>query len=99
MLGSENVLVLGRESVELEALRGALGERGFRHLLCEGGPQLLTALLAVGEVDELCMSMVPELVGGEHPRITTGPSLEQPLDLVVLLEEGGTLLGRWLTSA
>jgi hypothetical protein len=39
---------------------------------------------------------VPTLVGGSHPRITDGPELDRPLELGLLLEEGGTLLGRWL---
>ena len=96
LLGRENVLVLGRETVELAAVREALLDRGHRSLLCEGGPQLLTALLAAGQVDELCVSMVPKVVGGAHPRITTGAEVDGSLELGVLLEEGGTLIGRWL---
>ena len=97
LLGADHVLVMGEDTVELAAIRAALGERGLHHLLCEGGPQLLAGMLAAGEVDELCMTLVPQLVGGEHPRITAGPDLGRPVELGVLLEEGGTLLGRWLT--
>lgn len=97
LLGEDNVLVLGRQAVSLGSFRDALAERGLRNLLCEGGPQLLTGLVEVGAVDELCVTVVPGLVGGEHPRITVGPQLDRPLELGVLLEEGGTLLGRWLT--
>ena len=97
LLGADHVLVLGDDTVELGAVRGALADRGLHHLLCEGGPQLLAGMLAAGAVDELCLTVVPRLVGGQHPRITTGPGLERPLELGVLLEEGGTLLGRWLT--
>lgn len=97
LLGHDDVVVLGRETVELGALREALVGRGHRSLLCEGGPQLLSGLLEAGEVDELCVSMVPRLVGGPHPRITGGPDVDVPLDLGVLLEENGTLIGRWLT--
>jgi len=97
LLGAENVVVLGRDAVDLGAVRQALLERGHRSLLCEGGPQLLTGLLEVGAVDELCLTVVPGLVGGSHPRITVGPEVDRPLELVVLLEEAGTLLGRWLT--
>jgi riboflavin biosynthesis pyrimidine reductase len=98
VLGPENVLVLGEDSVRLDAVRGALAERGHRSLLCEGGPQLLSGLLETGQVDELCVTVVPTLVGGEHPRITAGPDVVRPLELGVLLEDGGTLLGRWLVG-
>ena len=97
LLGHENVLVLGEETVDLAAVRPVLEERGFRSLLCEGGPQLLTGMLAAGAVDELCVTVVPGVVAGEHPRITSGAGVDQPLELGVLLEEDGTLLARWLT--
>lgn len=97
LLGEENVLLLGQETVSLGGLQAALGDRGLRNLLCEGGPQLLAGLLDARAVDELCVTVVPQLVGGEHPRITVGPEIDRPLELGVLLEEGGTLLGRWLT--
>lgn len=97
LLGEDNVLVLGQEVVDLGSVKDALVERGHGNLLCEGGPQLLTGLLDAGAVDELCVTVVPRLVGGEHPRITEGPGLGGSLELGVLLEEGGTLLGRWLT--
>jgi riboflavin biosynthesis pyrimidine reductase len=97
VLGDPQVIVLGEDSVELGSLRDVLQERGFSSLLCEGGPQLLADVLAAGLVDELCVTVVPGLVGGDHPRITTGPDVERPLELGVLLEEDGTLLGRWLT--
>lgn len=98
LLGTDHVLVLGEESVDLGAVRGALADRGLRHLLCEGGPRLLSGLVAAGAVDELCMTLVPGLVGGDHPRIVSGPDVERSLDLGVLLEEGGTLLGRWFLT-
>ncbi len=98
LLSAENVLVLGRDAVELGSLRDALVHRGHRSLLCEGGPQLLTALLEVGAVDELCLTVVPGLVGGSHSRITAGPEVDRLLELAVLLEEDGTLLGRWIST-
>ena len=98
LLGPDNVIVLGQDTVELGAIRGALVDRGHQSLLCEGGPTLLTGLLDAGAVDELCVTTVPALVGGgENPRITGGPDLAADLALGVLLEEDGTLLGRWLT--
>ncbi|MGY2701614.1 MULTISPECIES: dihydrofolate reductase family protein [unclassified Nocardioides] len=98
LLGDEHVLVLGSQRVDLPLLKQRLAERGLTQLLCEGGPHLLRDLLAAGAVDELCATIVPRLVGGEHPRITQGPPVDVPLQLHLLLEHAGTLLGRWTVS-
>ncbi len=95
LLGTDQVLVLGGQDVHLASLRPALAGRGLRDLLCEGGPHLLRDLLAAGAVDELCATWVPLLVAGNGPRITAGAALDVPLSLRLLLEEDGTLLGRW----
>ena len=79
-------------------MKAALAERGLRNLLSEGGPYLLRDLLAAGVVDELCVTFVPRVVAGVHPRITEGASVDVPMGLALLLEEDGTLLGRWLVE-
>jgi riboflavin biosynthesis pyrimidine reductase len=96
LLGDEQVLVLGQHRVDLAALKSALAERGLTSLLSEGGPQLFRGLLAEGVVDELDLTVVPRLLAGEHPRITVGPPVDLALTPALLLEDGGTLLGRWL---
>jgi riboflavin biosynthesis pyrimidine reductase len=96
LLPAEDVLVLGSHRVDLRAMRRRLEERGFLHILCEGGPHLLRDLLDEGVVDELDATVVPRLVSGLHPRVTDGPPIDVPLRLSTLLEERGTLLGRWL---
>jgi riboflavin biosynthesis pyrimidine reductase len=98
VLGEEQVIVVGDDEVDLSALRSELLIAGFRNLLSEGGPHLLGDLLAAGVVDELCVSVVPRLVGGPHPRIAVGEGLHVGLEVAVLLEEAGTLLGRWLVT-
>ena len=97
LLGDDQVLVLGQHRVDLAELKRTLVGRGLTRLLSEGGPQLLSGLLAEGVVDELDFTVVPRLLAGDHPRITDGPPVDLPLTLALLLEDGGTLLGRWLT--
>ena len=98
-LGADAVLLAGDDSVDLPTALDALAERGLRHLLCEGGPTLLAAALAVGVVDELALSVVPTLVGGDGTRITSGAALGGadgiPLVPRLLVEEAGTLMGLW----
>lgn len=94
LLGAEHVIATGG-AVDLATLRGTLSERGMRVVLSEGGPSLLADLVAAGVLEEICMTLVPRMVGGEHPRICAGPDLDADLRLTTLLEEGGTLLGRW----
>ncbi|WP_051218351.1 dihydrofolate reductase family protein [Nocardioides insulae] len=86
----------GGGPADLRRLVEELYAAGHRRLLCEGGPTLLSGLLGAGVVDELCTTIVPRLVGGEHHRIVNGPPLDVPLELASLVEQEGTLLARWL---
>lgn len=95
VLGQEQVLVLGEEDVDLVALRERLVGRDLGRVLTEGGPRLLRDMVAVGVVDEICLTVVPHVIGGEHPRILTGEAVAAEMHPRLLLEEAGTLLGRW----
>ena len=90
------VLVTGRDlPTELPALIAALHERGMTRLLCEGGPALLTAFLAAGLVDELCLTTAPLLVG-EGLRLVAW--LERPVSLSLtslIHDDPGVMLARW----
>lgn len=95
LLGEDRVLVLGETQPDLVLLRHTLVERGHENILCEGGPHLARDLLAARVVDELCLTTVPRLISGDHLRLAAGPPVDVPLDLRLLIEEDGTLLGRW----
>jgi riboflavin biosynthesis pyrimidine reductase len=92
-----DVLVAGDAEVDLARAVERLGERGFRHVLAEGGPSLNGALAAAGVIDELCLTLAPLLVSGDAKRIVTGPALVPPpgLTLRSLCEEGGYLFLRY----
>lgn len=99
-LGPEQVLVLGHDTVDLVAMVEELARRGMARMLTEGGPRLLRDMVAARVLDEVCLTVVPHLIGGEHPRILTGDGVEDaPFAPRLLLESGGTLLGRWLRAA
>jgi riboflavin biosynthesis pyrimidine reductase len=61
--GVADVLTAGAGAVDLGSALKALGERGLRHVLCEGGPTLNTGLAATQLVDELCLTLSPKLAG------------------------------------
>ncbi|MFL6158701.1 MAG: dihydrofolate reductase family protein [Marmoricola sp.] len=98
LLGEEHVIVAGESQVDLVAVKAALSDRGLRNLLSEGGPSLLRDLLASGAADELTLTWVPRVIGGVHPRIVMGDALDLDLRPALLLEQDGTLLGRWLVG-
>jgi riboflavin biosynthesis pyrimidine reductase len=95
VLGDENVIVVGSDRVDLVAARKSLEDKGFRRILSEGGPSLFGAMLDAGVVDEVDLTWAPTLVGGGPGRITAGPSVDLALTPMVMLEEDGTVLGRW----
>ena len=98
LLGDDHVLVLGSHRVDLARMRDELVDRGYQHLLSEGGPHLLRDLLDQGCVDEVDTTTTPLLVCGRHPRITDGPPVDVPLELRTLVEQDGTLMARWTTA-
>lgn len=94
-LGDANVIVRGTDGVDLDAAIRDLAARGLNRILCEGGPHLMRDLVATGHLDELCLTIVPAVIAGDHTRITAGASVVQDLVPRVLIESEGTILGRW----
>jgi len=68
-----DVLVAGDVEVDLVRAVEMLGERGFAHVLAEGGPSLNGALAGAGVLDELCLTVAPRPPWA--PLTSTSPSL------------------------
>lgn len=96
LLGADHVMVCGASAVDPTVLLEGLHARGLTRVLTEGGPGLLTTLVEAGVVDELCVSVTPRAIGGTGPRMTQGSSLDAPFVPRVLVEQDGTVMGRWL---
>ncbi len=58
-----DVFTTGTGAVDLASAVRALAAEGMHHVLCEGGPTLTTSLAAAGLVDELCLTLSPQLAG------------------------------------
>ena len=90
------LLVVGDERVDLARGIALLrSELGAGQVLCEGGPNLNSQLLAAGLVDELCLTVAPALLGGDGPRIVRGLSTRVSLGLIAACECDGELYLRY----
>jgi riboflavin biosynthesis pyrimidine reductase len=86
-----DVLAAGAGRVDAMQAIQQLRDRGFGHVLCEGGPGLNSDLARAGVLDELCLTVSPRVVGGDGPRIIAGDPFDPPIEphLAHLLEEDG----------
>jgi riboflavin biosynthesis pyrimidine reductase len=79
-------------------MRDLRSRHGIRSVLCEGGPALFGALVHERLVDELFLTVAPQLAGGgEGLTVSTGPALAAvaALELVWALERNGSLFLRY----
>jgi riboflavin biosynthesis pyrimidine reductase len=91
-----DVIIAGEDAVDVGRALDALIERGFTRLLTEGGPTLLGEFAAAGRLDELCLTVSPQLVGGEAARIVNGPGLATYLRLGHALVDDDFLFLRYV---
>jgi len=96
--GVVRVVTAGEEDVDLRAGVQALRAE-YPRLLCEGGPSLVGSLLKEGLVDELCLSVAPALLGGDHhTRLVSGLPAEVALDPAAVYLDEGVLFLRYAVA-
>ncbi len=85
----------GVDEIDLAAALCMLpGAPRFVHV--EGGPSLNGALAAADLIDEMNLTMSPQLIGGSGPRVLShAPDLNTSLRLVHLLESENFLFSRY----
>jgi len=93
-----DVLVCGDRAVDHRAARDRLADRGLRRILCEGGPRLAGTLAGTDALDEVCLTLSPQLVAGGAGRVGVGAGLDPPLRLRLghALADGEVLLLRYV---
>lgn len=81
-----------------DAVVAELAVRGARVVLVEGGPSLNGQFFDAGLVDELCLSISPNLVSGSSARIAHSETFEinHEMRLDRLLEHDSTLVARYI---
>jgi len=93
------IIVCGRDKVDLTGLFSRLFDRGVKRLMVEGGATLNWSLLKLGLVDELYVYMGAMLIGGENaPTLVDGPGFKEHFPRLTLrdvqrLDEG--VLLKW----
>lgn len=75
-----DLLLAGDTEVDVRAAIDRLQTRGFRRVLCEGGPTLLDELIAADLVDEMCLTLSPTLAAATPVR-RPGVPLTEPARL------------------
>jgi riboflavin biosynthesis pyrimidine reductase len=75
-----DVLTAGATEVDISAAIDRLQARGFRRVLCEGGPTLLDELISADLVDEMCLTLSPTLAAAKPVR-RAGVPLRDPARL------------------
>nr|WP_244268967.1 MULTISPECIES: pyrimidine reductase family protein [Mycobacterium] len=59
------VLVAGEDSVDVSRAVALLRARGMHRILCEGGPTVLDELVEADAVDEICVTLAPNLAASQ----------------------------------
>ncbi|KAA0919609.1 dihydrofolate reductase family protein [Dietzia sp. ANT_WB102] len=83
------------------SIRSIASHFGANEVAFEGGPRLLGALLREGAIDELILSVAPELiVGGDDSSLATGPVITRvPMRVAAAFTcPRGGLYTRWVIS-
>lgn len=95
-----DVVVTGRDNVDLRAALEAIAALGGRFALVEGGPSLNSQLIEDGLVDEWCVTLAGSLVLGPSRRAAFGQSLPKPEALVLdrVISDEADLLLRYVTA-
>lgn len=80
------------------AMMRFLRERGLNQVHGEGGPSLFGTFIAADVIDELCLTLSPELAAGSAPRIAHGESADElrAMTLTSLMQQDSVLFARYL---
>jgi riboflavin biosynthesis pyrimidine reductase len=102
LLAAVDVVACGDDAVDLHRVVAVLVDRGLTRILCEGGPSLLSDLVAQGLLDELLLTLSPLLVGApsEEHIVHAQGGFEGPRRFTTeqILVQDGTVLMRLLAD-
>ncbi|GAB36233.1 pyrimidine reductase family protein [Gordonia otitidis] len=89
----------GDDSLDPHVVTNYLAASGSPRILCEGGPSLLGSFVDADLVDELCLTISPNLVSGDAPRIAHSDNDDAALHRLrpvhLLTDTDGYVFSRW----
>jgi 2,5-diamino-6-hydroxy-4-(5-phosphoribosylamino)pyrimidine 1''-reductase, archaeal len=93
------VIVCGRDKVDLKLLMDKLFKRGIERLMVEGGPTLLWNLLKNRLVDEIKIIHIPFIVGGrDAPSLVGGEGIKSLNESIWVELKDTKMVGRDLVT-
>lgn len=92
-----DLLARGEVEIDWAEVLADFDARGWRKVLCEGGPTLHGELLRHDLVDEVCLTIAPVVASGDAPRIAhSRHAVHHDMRLGHAETVGGVLLTRWV---
>ncbi|MEO7147884.1 MAG: dihydrofolate reductase family protein [Terrimesophilobacter sp.] len=92
---SVTIIPLPGPSLQPRDIAGALRDRGLARIVCEGGPRLAAQLVNDEIVDELCLTMSPQLNGAMREVLPGLGKTKQTRLSQLLIDSSDALYGRW----
>jgi riboflavin biosynthesis pyrimidine reductase len=91
------VMAYGEIEIDWSGVLDDFAARGWRRILCEGGPTLHGDLITHDLVDEVCLTIAPVLTSGDAPRIAHSRlPVTHGMRLGHAVPVGDVLLTRWV---
>lgn len=77
------VIVCGKDRVDIDGMMESLQDRGIARLMVEGGPTLIWQLVARRMIDHITLIQIPYIIGGDStPSLVGGPGVDSIGDVV-----------------
>ena len=89
------VVQLPSEEISFHQIISLLRDRGLTQILVEGGAALLSAMLEQQAIDELCLTLSPQLVGAQGQPLVDGVAAGSSLELAHLVAAPNCLFTRY----
>jgi len=83
------------EEISFHQIISLLRDRGLTQILVEGGAALLSAMLEQQAIDELCLTLSPQLVGAQDQSLVDGVGAHSALELAHLVAAPDCLFTRY----
>lgn len=78
-----DVMVCGKDRVDIDHMMQCLVDRGISRLMVEGGPTLIWQLISKQMIDHIILIQIPYIIGGDStPSLVGGPGVDSIDDVV-----------------